>query len=64
LTTKEKIDFAYDLEESKKTNIVAWKGHIVATVHQDEQKTNLLENLDSETAFLIIDFAMKFLSRK
>ena len=63
LTTKEKMDFTYDLEESKK-NIEAWKGHILATVHQDEQKTNLLENLDSETAFLIIDFAMKFLSRK
>ena len=60
LTTKERNDFIYDVEQAIK-NIEMWKTHILTVVHQEGQKTDLLQELDNETAFIIIDFAMKFL---
>ena len=38
--------------------------HILTVVHQEEQKTKIIENLDHKTAFIIIDFSMKLLSQK
>lgn len=59
----ERSNLIYDINQARE-QILSWKSHILATVHQEEAKKNALENLSSDTAFIIIDFAMKFLSRR
>ncbi|KXJ26895.1 hypothetical protein AC249_AIPGENE16437 [Exaiptasia diaphana] len=44
--------------------IYAWKAHLVRTVLQEEAKQAALNNLDSETCLIIVDWAMKFLPLK
>lgn len=34
------------------------------TINQERAKQDILESLDDETAFIVIDFAMKFLARR
>ena len=46
------------------TRIEAWKAHILTVIHQDTHKYEIMRSLDEKTAFVIIDFAMKFLSRR
>jgi len=58
-----KNDLLYDIACSIQ-KINDWKAHILATKHQERQKYDVLENLDKETCFIIVDFAMKFLSRR
>ena len=62
-TDKEGEVMMYEFAESCK-RILAWKAHILTVIHQDSHKHDILENLNNETAFIIIDFAMKFLSQK
>ena len=63
LTSKEECDFEFDMKETQKS-IDTWKAHILAVINQEKQKTDILNSLDTETAFTIVDFAMKFLSRR
>ena len=60
---KKKEDLLYDIDDASR-RIFAWKAHILATVHQEMQKMIILGNLLHNTAFLIVDFAMKFLVRR
>ena len=60
---KKKEDLLYDIDDAS-CRIFAWKAHILATVHQEMQKMDILENLSHDTAFLIVDFAMKFLAQR
>ena len=60
---KKKEDLLYDNDDAS-CRIFAWKAHILATVHQEMQQTDILENLSHDTAILIVDFAMKFLARR
>ena len=53
----------YDITEAC-SKIEVWKAHILTVIHQDSHKYKILGELDEETAFIIIDFAMKFLSRR
>ena len=62
-TDKEGEVMMYEFAESCK-RILAWKAHILTVIHQDSHKHDILENLNNETAFIIMDFAMKFLSQK
>ena len=56
---KKKEDLLYDINDDS-CRIFAWKAHIL--VHQEMQNMDILENLSHDTAFLIVDFAMKFLA--
>ena len=58
----ERENHSYDIRVSAST-IFPWKAHILATVNQENVKQDLLQVLDNETAFIIVDFAMKFLTR-
>ena len=60
---KKKEDLLYDIDDASR-RILPWKAHILATVHQEMQKMNILENLLHNAAFLIVDFTMKFLARR
>ena len=63
LTQKKRCNFEFDMKEAQKS-IDAWKGHRLTVVIQEKQKTDILNSLDTETAFSIVDLAMKFLSRR
>ena len=64
-TTKEVGIMKYEISEASK-KIEAWKGHIIAIINQDAHKQDIITILDNdpETALIIIDFAMKFLSKR
>jgi hypothetical protein len=47
-----------------KTNIQAWKAHLLRYVNQDEARVDILEALDETSVFLTQDWAMKFIPRK
>jgi hypothetical protein len=41
-----------------------WKAHLLRTVHQDQARTDVLNNLDCETVMIHVDWAMKWLPVK
>ena len=53
----------YDINQST-TCINLWKAHILAIINQEHAKKKLLAEMDENTTFVVIDFAMKFLSRR
>ena len=53
----------YELDDCSK-KIIAWKAHILTVIHQDIHKRDILVSLNQENCLLIIDFAMKFLSKR
>ena len=59
---KKKEDLLHDVDDGS-CRIFAWKAHILVTVvYQEMQKMDILENLSCNTAFLVMDFAIKFLA--
>ena len=56
-------EWTYDMKQSI-NKVRAWKSHVIASVHQERRKYEVLENLKQDEAFVIMDWAMKFLSRK
>ena len=58
---QKKEDLLYDTDDAF-CRIFAWKAHILAAVYQEMQKMDILENFSHGTAFLIVDFALKFLA--
>jgi len=63
LPNERKAEVEYDCNNSIKS-IENWKAHILMTINQESAKQEILESLDHETAFIVIDFAMKFLARR
>ena len=55
-----KDDLLYDIEKALDA-VNKWKAHIMRTVNQEMAKQDIIENLDSNTCLLILDWAMKFL---
>ena len=45
-------------------NILAWKAHILNSIHQDRACVELLDMLDETSVLLVQDWAMKYLPRK
>lgn len=58
--SKEQEDILYNFERSRKV-ISLWKAHIMRTTNQEREKQEILENLDSSSNVVVIDWAMKFL---
>ena len=61
--SNEEKKLRYDINRST-TSVNLWKAHILATINQEHAKKKLLAEMDENTAFVVIDFAMKFLSRR
>ena len=61
--SNEEKKLRYDINRST-TSVNLWKAHILATINQEHAKKELLAEMDENTAFVVIDFAMKFLSRR
>ena len=53
-------ELEHDLQEVI-PKLEEWKSHIVRSVHQDAAKTSAVDALSPTDAFLIMDWAMKFL---
>ena len=63
IDNEEKNEMEYVISQSKK-KIMAWKGHLLRDINQDEARLNLLRDLDSDSVLVVLDWAMKFLPRK
>ena len=59
---EEKNEMEYVITQSK--NIMAWKGHLLRDINQDEARLNLIRDLDWNSVLVVLDWAMKFLPRK
>ena len=57
--TEQRDDLIYDFEMSK-NKIFAWKCHILRGINQEYAKQDALRNLDSNSALIVTDWAMKF----
>ena len=60
---EERDEMDYEISQSKQ-GIQAWKAHLLRSVNQDAARHEILQNLDGQSVFLVMDWAMKFLPRK
>ena len=60
-TVREEPEFRV---KNAKTAFMAWKVHLLRYVNQDEARMQVLEELDETSAFIVQDWAMKYLPRK
>lgn len=56
-------EIVHEIDRSR-TSILAWKAHCVRTVHQDQAKHDILDQLKPYQALVVMDWAMKFLPLK
>lgn len=63
LTDDEKEEFTFKVTQAT-DNILAWKAHILRSIHQDRARVELLDMLDETSVLLVQDWAMKYLPRK
>ena len=56
-------DLLYDFKNCKNC-ILFWKSHILRSANQESAKQEILQNLDGDSALIVIDWAMKFLQLK
>ena len=52
-------DHLHDFQRAK-NDIQKWKAHIMRSVNQEAAKQDILERLDEFSAFIVMDWAMKF----
>ncbi len=45
-------------------NIESWKAHILGSINQDAARHDILDDMDPNSAFILLDWAMKFVPRK
>lgn len=63
VTEDEQEEITFKATQAKQ-NILSWKAHLLRNVNQDEARLDMLNKLDERSAFLVQDWAMKFLPRK
>ena len=56
-------DMLYDFQRSAKT-VNHWKSHIMRSANQERAKQDILEDLDSSSNLIIMDWAMKFVQMR
>ena len=56
-------DMLYDFANAKK-DILNWKAHILRSCNQEKAKQDLLQNLSTSEAIVVMDWAMKFQQMK
>ncbi len=58
-----KDEMKYDVSHYVE-KIEAWKAHLLRSINQDQARLDILQDLNPESALLVLDWAMKFLPRK
>ena len=56
-------DMLYDFVRAKQS-ILNWKAHILRSCNQNKAKEDLLQNLSTSEAIIVMDWAMKFQQMK
>ena len=62
-SAEERDEMEYEISQSIQS-IQAWKAHLLRAINQDAARHEILENLDTQSVFIVMDWAMKFLPRK
>ena len=62
-TTKQREEIEYIIT-SCKSNIEAWKAHLLRDANQDLARQEILESLDENSILLVSDWAMKYVPKK
>jgi hypothetical protein len=52
-------DAFYDANQAKET-VLQWKAHILRAENQDRSKTSVVNSLQEDSMFIVMDWAMKF----
>ena len=52
-------DAFYDANQAKET-VLQWKAHILRAENQDRGKTSVVNSLQEDSMFIVMDWAMKF----
>lgn len=60
ITDEMRVRLRYRLEQNAQL-ITDWKKHLLRSVHQDEARKHVLNELDETSVFLVADWAMKWL---
>ena len=63
MTSNTKEEFFFRVKNAK-TDILAWKSHLLRSVNQDGARVQLLEGFDESSVLIVQDWAMKYLPRK
>lgn len=62
-SVEDREEMEYEISQSRQS-IQAWKAHLLRAINQDAARHEILENLDAQSVFIVMDWAMKFLPRK
>ena len=62
-TPEEREDLQYQITQAAH-NIESWKAHILRSINQDAARHDILDDMDPNSAFILLDWAMKFVPRK
>ena len=62
-TTEQREEMEYIIT-SCKSNIEAWKAHLLRDANQDLARQEILESLDENSILLVSDWAMKYVPKK
>ena len=63
LTEEQLIRLQYEPKLAAE-DIMSWKSHLLRTINQEAGQQSALKQIDNQTIFIIVDWAMKFLPRK
>ena len=63
-STEDDKDEALYLTSSAMLAIQSWKCHLLRSTHQDQARLDVIDALDSETVFVVNDWAMKLLPQR
>jgi len=62
-SAEERNEMEYEIAQAIQS-IQSWKAHLLRAINQDAERHEVLENLDTQSVFIVMDWAMKFLPRK
>lgn len=62
-SAEERNEMEYEILQAIQS-IQSWKAHLLRAINQDAARHEVLENLDTQSVFIVMDWAMKFLPRK
>ena len=60
---EQKGDDLHDFMQAK-NQINVWKAHLLRSANQEAAKQDVIKNLDSSSALVVTDWAMKFVQMK
>ena len=63
LTPEQQNNLRFDVKHAVES-IFCWKAHLIRTVNQEQAKEDILQSLDDNSIFIVMDWAMKYLPKR